>query len=189
MDLASFDFITLREGTAIPSFRCKDPDLNGFLFDDAKKYLSELMATTYLFVDPKANKTVAYFSLLNDKIASDPEERALWNRINRNISNPKRRKTYPSVKIGRLAISEEYERRGIGSKILHFINMAFTNGNRTGCRFVTVDAYANVTDFYLKNGFHFLTKKDAKDATRLMCFDLKPFKDGNPERVPVLRSA
>ena len=41
MDLASFDFIPLREGTAIPSFRCKDPDLNGFLFDERGRWLSE----------------------------------------------------------------------------------------------------------------------------------------------------
>jgi GNAT superfamily N-acetyltransferase len=100
------------------------------------------MAVTYLFVDRQANKTVAYFSLLNDKVSYDPEERSLWNRINRRISNNKRRKTYPSVKIGRLAVSKDYDNKGVGRAILDFIKHAFTNGNRTGCRFITVDAYA-----------------------------------------------
>lgn len=75
-------------------------------------------------------------------LGEDTEERSLWNRINRRISNNKRRKTYPSVKIGRLAVSKDYDNKGIGRAILDFIKHAFTNGNRTGCRFITVDAYA-----------------------------------------------
>lgn len=80
MDLSSFDFLPLGEDTEILPFDCNDVDLNNFLFDDAKNYLSDLMAVTYLFVDRQANKTVAYFSLLNDKVSYDPEERSLWNR-------------------------------------------------------------------------------------------------------------
>ena len=142
MDLSSFDFLPLGEDTKILPFDCNDVDLNNFLFDDSKNYLRDLMAVTYLFVDRQADKTVAYFSLLNDKVSYDPEERSLWNRINRRISNNKRRKTYPSVKIGRLAVSKDYDNKGIGRAILDFIKHAFTNGNRTGCRFITVDAYA-----------------------------------------------
>lgn len=142
MDLSSFDFLPLGEDTEILPFDCNDVDLNNFLFDDAKNYLRDLMAVTYLFVDRQAEKTVAYFSLLNDKVSYDPEECSLWNRINRRISNNKRRKTYPSVKIGRLAVSKDYDNKGVGRAILDFIKHAFTNGNRTGCRFITVDAYA-----------------------------------------------
>lgn len=177
MDLSSFDFLPLGEDTEILPFDCNDADLNNFLFEDAKNYLSDLMAVTYLFVDRQAKKTVAYFSLLNDKVSYDPEERSLWNRINRRISNNKRRKTYPSVKIGRLAVSKDYDNKGVGRAILDFIKHAFTNGNRTGCRFITVDAYAKATGFYIKNSFDFFTKKDCKDETRLMFFDLKPFKE------------
>ena len=103
MDISSFNLFPLNETTEILPFCCKDDELNNFLFDDAKKYLADLIAVTYLLVDRQAQKTVAYFSLLNDKVSYDPEERSLWNRINRKISNNKRRKTYPSVKIGRLA--------------------------------------------------------------------------------------
>lgn len=177
MPFTSFEFITLTEDFKLLPFNCRDNDLNNFLFDDAKHYLSELMAVTYMFIDPAAQKTVAYFSLLNDKVAYDPEEHSFWNRLNRKISNRKRRKTYPSVKIGRLAVSQEYEHQDIGSEILNFIKYAFTNGNRTGCRFITVDAYADATGFYKKNGFDFFTQKDQKDDTRLMYFDLLPFKE------------
>ena len=52
----------------------------------------------------------------------------------------------------------------------------FTTENRTGCRFITVDAYSNVTDFYRKNGFGFYTDKDREKPRRVMFFDLIRFK-------------
>ena len=177
MDLFSYKFVPLTESLSLPPFECRDDDLNHFLWDDAKNYLSELMAVTYLLIDPDSNQTVAYFSLLNDKVSYDPENKSIWNKLSRKISNRKRRKTYPSVKIGRFAASKKYEGKDIGSQILNFIKIFFTASNKTGCRFITLDAYAEAVGFYQKNGFDFFTDKDRNDNTRLMFFDLKPFKD------------
>ena len=74
MTLQDFEFIPLTENTDILPFDCGEEDLNAFLLEDAKKYLHDLLAVTYLFIDPNAKKTVAYFSLLNDKISLVPEE-------------------------------------------------------------------------------------------------------------------
>jgi hypothetical protein len=60
-----------------------------------------------------------------------------------------------------------------------FIKRTYATGNRAGCRFITVDAYANATKFYQKNGFDFFTMTDVLDSTRLMYFDLKPFRDAH----------
>lgn len=179
MALTDFEFIPLTEDTDIKPFDCGDDDLNGFLFDDAKKYLNDLLATTYLLVDPKNDRTVAYFSLLKDKISLIPEEQKRWNRLNRKISNAKRRRNYPAVKVGRLAVSKEYNGQGVGAFIINFIKHAFTHRNRTGCRFITVDAYASAVGFYSseKCQFEFFTNQDVGAETRLMLFDLKPFKD------------
>ncbi|MBQ6732689.1 MAG: GNAT family N-acetyltransferase [Paludibacteraceae bacterium] len=177
MSLEIFDFIQLTEDLDIPEFSCSDTDLNNFIHDDAKPYLKELMAVTYLFVDKRANKTGAYFSLLNDKISYRPSEKSNWNKLNRKVVNRKRRKSYPSVKLGRLAVSNDYSGNGVGSDILNFIKHAFTHGNRTGCRFITVDAYSSAVGFYKKNGFEFFTDKDSGEYTRLMYFDLKPLKE------------
>ena len=176
MDTSSLQFIQLKEDTNLLPFDCGDDDLNNFLFDDAKRYLEDLMAVTYLLVDTKNQKTVAYFSLLNDKVAYNPESKSIWNRINRHIRNNKRRRSYPSVKIGRLAVSKEYTESGLGSDILNLVKKTYSDGNRAGCRFVTVDAYSKVTNFYLKNGFEFFTMTDVLDNTRLMYFDLKSVK-------------
>jgi len=88
MALQDFEFIPLTENTEIFPFDCGEEDLNAFLLEDAKKYLHDLLAVTYLFIDPNAKKTVAYFSLLNDKISLVPEEQKRWNKLNRKISNP-----------------------------------------------------------------------------------------------------
>lgn len=179
MDTSFLQFVTLQPGTEILSFDCGDKDLNDFLYNEAEKYLEELLAVTYLLVDIKQKRTVAYFSLLNDKIGLLPEERNRWNKLNRRISNPKRRRNYPAVKIGRLAVSKEYAGQGIGAMKINYIKHRFISGNRTGCRFLTVDAYADATGFYRSEQcrFEFFTEKDKEDATRLMIFDLKPFKD------------
>jgi GNAT superfamily N-acetyltransferase len=172
-----FEFVQLTAGTQLLPFHCADEDLNHFLIEDAKNYSADLMAVTYLLIDKGKGMIVAYFSLLNDKVAYDPQQKGFWNRINRHIHNNKRRRSYPSVKIGRLAVGEEYAHLGIGSKILYYIKELYARGNRAGCRFLTVDAYADATDFYRKNDFEYFTTLDTFDSTRLMYFDLKPFKD------------
>lgn len=172
-----FEFVRLAADTPLLSFHCADEDLNHFLLEDAKNYTTDLMAVTYLLVDIEKKQIAAYYSLLNDKVAYDPQQKGLWNRINRHIHNNKRRRSYPSVKIGRLAVGEEYVHLGLGSKIISSIKELYARGNRAGCRFLTVDAYADATDFYRKNDFEYFTTLDTFDATRLMYFDLKPFKD------------
>ena len=53
----------------------------------------------------------------------------------------------------------------------------FRTNNRTGCRFITVDAYNDeaTLNFYKKNGFDFLWNADKNDNTRIMFFDLMRF--------------
>jgi tRNA(Met) C34 N-acetyltransferase TmcA len=83
----------------------------------------------------------------------------------------------PAAKIGRLGVASEHQRSGEGERVLNWLKVSFTHQNKTGCRFLVVDAYNTdkVKDFYLKNGFQFLTTKDEKDKTRIMYFDLMAF--------------
>ena len=177
MELSELKYIKLSPDFEIPPFHCEDDDLNAFLIEDAKDGMDEMMSVTYLFVDPKANKTVAYYTLLNDKVAYDPLNKSIWNRINRHIINRKRRKTYPCMKIGRLAVSEEYAKCGLGSQIMDFIKTSLVFTSIAGCRFLTLDAYAKATEFYKKNNFEYFTMLDAMDSTRQMFFDLKLYRN------------
>ncbi len=173
MDFSKLTFRQIEPDTEIKSFKCGDSDLNDFLYEDAKAYLNKMMAVTYVLED--SERTIAYYSLLNDKIVFDPDEKPHWNRLNRAIPNRKRRRDYPAVKIGRLAVSEEYKGMNIGRMILLQIKIMFARMNRSGCRFLTVDAYQDAVPFYEKCGFHTLSSKDVDDPTRAMYFDLRYF--------------
>jgi len=175
--LEDLEFAQLTPDMELLPFCSKDTDLNNFLAEDAKNYAADLMAVTYLFIDTEKQQIAAYFSLLNDKVAYDPQAKGIWNRINRHISNNKRRRSYPSAKIGRLAVATGYEHAGLGSQILNLIKSYLVTEPKLGCRFLTVDAYADATDFYRKNDFDYFTTLDTFDSTRLMYFDLKPFRD------------
>ncbi|MBR2771102.1 MAG: GNAT family N-acetyltransferase [Bacteroidales bacterium] len=58
------------------------------------------------------------------------------------------------------------------SEYNRFRKRFFVVDNKTGCRFLTVDAYADAVPFYLKNGFVPLNEDDKDDDTRLLYFDL-----------------
>ncbi len=175
MDFSKLSQKQLSSDTTIMPFKCAEEDLNGFLFDDAKHFQEELMAVTYLIEDKEKNTTVAYFSLLADKITFNPDEKSIWNKLNRKIPNANRRRSYPALKIGRLAVNENYSGTGVGTFVLDSIKYAFTSVKRLGCRFLTVDALSSATKFYQKNGFQFFTELDKDDETRLMFYDLINF--------------
>ncbi len=84
----------------------------------------------------------------------------------------------PAVKIGRLATSMNKQSNGVGSSILDYLKISFTSNNKTGCRFIVVDAYNNnkTIRFYEKNDFKFITNLDNTEKTRLMYFDLATIK-------------
>jgi hypothetical protein len=159
---------------AIKQFDCGDDDLNDFLLNNSIDQFNQLLNVTYLIEDEAANKTVAFFSLLNDKIGiSESKSKSFWNKhVGKNIPHIKRRSSYPAMKIGRLAVHNDFQKMGWGRKILDYLKILFITNNRTGCRFISVDAYSKSLDFYLKNEFEFLTDKDENKDTRLMYFDL-----------------
>lgn len=175
MDFSRLRHFQLSVDTDIKPFKCADSDLTDFLFEDAKLFQKELLTVTYLLEYMEQNKTAAYYSLLADKIVFEATEKKLWNKLNRNIPNQKRRRSYPAIKIGRLAVNEEFAGGGLGTFILDNIKYAFTNVKRLGCRFITVDALKTAVEFYQKNGFQFFSEQDKDDETRLMFFDLKNF--------------
>ena len=109
-------FVRLKDDSDITSFDCGDIDLNDFIVNDARNYQTELLSVTYLFETNKS-KVAAFFSVSNDSLRDNDFEK--WNNLSRKVSNRKRRKEYPAVKIGRLGVSVEH--RGIGSEIIFFI--------------------------------------------------------------------
>lgn len=171
-------------------FDSGDDDLNDFFRNDAFDHHNQLLAATYCMYPREALAEeifapLALVSFLNDSIKIQKDERGIekiifWKWLKNNIPHPKRLyKSFPAVKIGRLALPKEYQRKHIGTSLLNLTKKFFLTNNRTGCRFLTVDAYncAPVINFYRKNGFDFLDEKDQGKDTRIMWFDLLSYTD------------
>jgi len=168
--------VRMDNDTTLSAFDCGDIDLNDFLLNDAKNYLTAMLAVTYLVIiedEIAAYFCLSYDSLTRSAILTD-EDKALWNKVGRKIPNSKRRRNYPAVKIGRLAVDQKYAGLGIGKQIIKSVAMMYINEpHHAACRFITVDAYRSALNFYEKNDFRYLTSKDTDDDRRAMYFDLK----------------
>ena len=172
MSLAGSSLIRLSQEHTILPFDCGDSDLNDYLFTLSKPNYKHLVSVTYLF--ERSNKTIAFFTVSNDKISYEEiESKTMWKNF---MPHNKRLKNYPAVKIGRLGVHNEVQRQGIGKSILDYIKQLFITNNRTGCKFITVDAYKSSLDFYEKNSFKYFSSKDKDSDTRQMYFDLLPYK-------------
>jgi GNAT superfamily N-acetyltransferase len=174
MDISSFSLVRVSNNYSIKPFDCGDNDLNDFLLNNCVGQFIHLLNVSYFLEDEVNNKTVGFYSLLNDKISlSESKSKSFWNKhVSKQIPYLKRRPSYPAMKIGRLGIDKGYQNKGLGTKILDYLKILFITNNRTGCRFITVDAYHKSLNFYLKNGFNYLTDKDEDEDTRLMYYDL-----------------
>ena len=166
----------------VKSFDCGDADLNDFILNESGFYRQALLAVTYVFeaVDDENHEHIAaYFSLANDRVSmSDFPDKTAFNRFRKHrFVNEKRLKSYPAAKICRLAINQELKGQHIGQFLINFIKSYFLADNKTGCRFLTVDAYAAAIPFYFKQKFVPLTVEDERAATRLLYFDLNDIAD------------
>lgn len=175
-ELSRFYLFSLEENSTIKPFDCDDNDLNEFLFEKAKLYKREFLATT--FIIENENQTIAFYSIFNDSLKVEDEGFANKSALKRFLKNivphPKRHlKSFPALKIGRLGIDKNFKGRGLGKMIVHnIINEALELNEKQGCKLITVDAYNQSLKFYERLNFEYLTENDLYDETRQMYFDL-----------------
>lgn len=170
-------------------FSCNDTDLDDFFANDALHYDSEMLGKTYAWVDKSDYKHIlGMITLANDSVKLKLMTKAAINRVQRGVTNAKRGINYPAVLIGRLGVSKDSKGHGIGTQIINFVKDWFrSTDNKTGCRFIVVDAYNNekTIKFYKDNEFKLLYSSEQEERdflelsdeekleTRFMFFDLK----------------
>lgn len=141
-------------------FSCGDHDLDDFICNDAVHYSRELLAVTYAYrlrENENISDPIAFASIMNDAI------RITTNRQRRKIPNSKRwLPQFPAVKIGRLGVRKEFQKMHFGETILAALRDFFVTNNRTGCRYMTVDAYETVVGFYENNHFQILAEEEGR---------------------------
>lgn len=171
-------------------FDCGVEDLNDFFATDAIAYDRDLMGKTYCWLDNEDDtRIVAMITLANAGIQTTHLRNHPKRHLNKGIAHNKQGRTYPAVLIGRLGVNVAYQspEYRIGAQIMNFIKEWFTTeDNKTGCRFVLVDAVNthHTVSYYERNGFHPLFPREADEKeyysinqddelrTRMYYFDL-----------------
>ena len=175
MNKANIQLRRLGDNDIVTGFDCGDEDLNDFILTDAPLYFRVRLATSYVLEDASNGDVIGYFSLAHDRISlTDFPSNSAYNRFRKQFfAQGKMFKSYPALKICRLATSKKYRGEGIGAMLVNMIIASYRNDNKAGCRFITVDAYADALPFYYKQGFTPLSNTDEGAETRLLYFDLQ----------------
>ncbi|MEY4804862.1 MAG: hypothetical protein RL331_1383 [Bacteroidota bacterium] len=188
--LDTFRFVPLTNDLLYTSqdFDCGHVDLNDFFKTNSSAFSKQLLGKSYCFTSEESPpQIVCAFTISNDSIKVSELPNSRKKILNRHIPHLKHMRNYPAVLIGRLGVHKQFQGQNIGGQLLDFIKAWFIDdNNKTGCRFIIVDAYNEnaVLSYYLKNQFQFLFSTadqeksffdihlDNELATRLMFFDL-----------------
>ena len=174
--------------SALIEFSCGDKDLDEFFTNDCLDFTKQLLGKTYCYrLNEDPSKVVCAFTLANAGIRVSDLPNSRKKKIEANIPHIKTLKDYPAVLVARLGVSTDFRSLHIGSDILSYLKLWFLDPcNKTGCRFMIVDAYNETSTmaFYEQNGFKtvFSAEQQEKDyrhitsetslSTRLMYYDL-----------------
>lgn len=164
-----------------------------FFFKDVLNYTSQLLGKSYCFTyDDDPSQIVAAFTISNDSIKTHTLPNSRKKKVIAEIPRSKQMRSYPAVLIGRLGVNKDFrnltgEEKSVGDQLMDFIKSWFIDkGNKTGCRFIVVDAYNTVAPlkYYRRNGFTELFGSEEQEReytgistdtplnTRLLYYDL-----------------
>ena len=152
----------------VSRFESRTADLNAFLKEDALENQKELINKTFLCCH--SNQLVGYITFTTDIIEKEEV------RKDGRIEVPY--KEYPAIKIARLAVDEQYERKGVGRfLLLAAVGKALKISDEVGCRFITVDSKQDSIEFYEKRGGFELAKKRKNKTYPTMYLDILPINE------------
>jgi len=147
--------LPIDEAESISRFYNEFEEYNTFLKEDASIYENLNISHTHLLIDTQTGCILAYMSLVADSVQLTKIEKDTEKLGNIQFS------TFPALKIGKLAVDSDAQKRFIGvGSLMITLARGFTanlNDNGIACRFLTIDADVEnnpkVTEFYIKNGF------------------------------------
>ena len=141
--------------------------MDEFFRRDVFEYNQFLMSKAYCFrLKEDLKQIVCVLTLSNDSIRIYDLPSSPRNKMWGITHHKKMLKRYPGVLIGRLAVGDKFAAKGIGSELLEIVRGMFLDpNNKTGCRFIIVDAKntPEVMHFYEKNGFSLLFRREIQE--------------------------
>lgn len=169
----SLVFRHIQDGDVTSKFSLGDASkvaLKIFLQKEALEFHHQELAKTYVVVDEHVGRRVfGYISIVCSEIhiatAYDLDESLRVNKY----------KTFSAVKIARLAVDKALQGQGYGTKMVAWCVSLVKDKIMpiVGCRFLIVDAKADVVKFYENLGFTMLDTEENKHSQHpLMFLDL-----------------
>ncbi|WP_081784698.1 GNAT family N-acetyltransferase [Nitratireductor aquibiodomus] len=158
----------IEPGDKVTGLSLGDPDfqpLKTFLQRDAKGYHAQNLAKTYAFFDENA-KIVGYITLICAEITTERKEDLPAPDLTYNY------KSYPAVKIARLAVDKRFRGNDLGKSLVHFALGMIKEAicPIVGCRFAVVDSKQKSIKFYEKCGFTLVDTVSNRDRPEPIMF-------------------
>jgi GNAT superfamily N-acetyltransferase len=149
------ELITLSAEQLIVDFDCGDADLNEFFNHEALLYKEQLLAQTNFFRHNETGKVVCAFSISPNSLKTFDLPGSRRKKVREYIPREKSLQSYPAFLIGRLGVSSDFKRMGIGLQLMRYIKIHCLAAYPDFCRFLLIDAYnsPSVMNFYLRNNF------------------------------------
>jgi hypothetical protein len=171
MELPSYEDFYLKSlaETNLALFKC-DSKLESFFKNDAKDTEEELIAKTYFLHNKDIIEPLVGFCISNNAINANID-------LDMGIQHNARYKAYPAVLIGRFATHDKHSGYGYGKLVLDLIKNWLLTNNKTGCRFIVVDARIEIADFYRKSGFEDYPEDSNIPNNKYLYFDLKAYQE------------
>lgn len=148
-------------GHNVNNFKSYEQELVDFLIEDALDNQQKKISATYLWFYKPKDELVGYVTVLADAINLQGELKEYFRQAGIFY------RSLPTLKIGRLCVSDDYLGRGIGTLMIEFtIILAEKIGKDIGLRFITTDAKRNQDPgkdsihFYKKFGFEVLKQRE-----------------------------
>jgi GNAT superfamily N-acetyltransferase len=143
--------------------------LKTFLRRDAKNYHANDLGKTYGLFETIHPRIWGYITLVCGEIVAEENAQLVEADVNY------RYRSFPAVKIARLAVDRRMRGSDLGSKLVQFslgiIKVQICP--RVGCRFAVVDAKRDSVGFYRKQGFTLLeTEANRRRDEPIMFIDL-----------------
>lgn len=137
---------------ACGAFSCGDGDLDGFVRDDALRLQDLNIVRTY--VAYLGVRVVGYVALMADAVSLKPRERKALKGVGGLRASGRDHPVIPALKIARLAVVTDLQGNGVGCVLLRFaLFTALDLAEHAGCRLLTLDAYPEKEEYYVRRGF------------------------------------
>lgn len=155
--------------------------LKDYLSSMAYKHTADGCFITYLLEEIKENNKIVlgYISFSNTVIESDCEEAKELLNVSKSMQYP-----IPTLKITRLAISDDFQRKSFGKILIAFAEIkAFIQQETTGCKAIVVDSKDMAIKFYESANFIEIENYSDDNSTIFMIKKISTVKELKSDKI------